>query len=237
MTILLTTDPILEDIQKYFKDYGVQSSLSEHRLDFEADYVDSVFLGTKGGIRNAGSLKLENSPIDYINIIKKYEYEKCDYVAGAHVGMGIHKHSWWKIRFFLSFPESYELGPLNIGTISTVKKGLLHSVVESFLWNGYQKLTTLPPGLIRDNVVDQLSEDQRLRQLMTKCLLNERTITVSRYSPRCVSDTVKTNSKIVISSSWKFQKDLFINHETIEMYERIAEIVKHTVNNLKYHLT
>lgn len=237
MTILLTTEPILEDIQKHFKDYGIQSSLSEHRLDFEADYVDSIFLGTKGGIGNVGSLKLENSPIDYVHIIKKYEYAKCDYVAGGHVGMGIHKHSWWKIRFFLSFPESYEIGPLNIGTISTVKKSLFHSVVESFMWNGYQKLTTLPPGLVRDNVVDPLNGDQRLRQLMIKCLLNERTITVSRYSPSSVSDIVKTNSKIVISSSWKLQKDIFVSRETIEMYERMAEIIKQTVNNLKYHLT
>jgi hypothetical protein len=46
-----------------------------------------------------------------------------------------------------------------------------------------------------------------------------------------------TNSKIVIESTWKLQKDLFIDDSTLDMYEKIAEIVKDMINNLKYHLT
>ncbi len=237
MTMMLTVDPILEKIQKYFKDYGIKSSISEKRLDFEADYLDANILETKKGTRNVGTLKLENSPIDYINIIKKQEYVRCDFAVGGHVGMGVHKHSWWKLRFFLAFPDSIKIGPFDIGTITTIKKGLFHTEVENFMWNGYQKLTTLPPGLVRDNVVEPLDEDQRLRQLMHKCLLKERTITISRYSPSHESNTVKTNSKIIITSKWKFQKELFVDYNTIEMYEKMAKIVKQTVNNLKYHLT
>ncbi len=42
------------------------------------------------------------------------------------------------------------------------------------MWNGYPKLTTLPPGLVRDNVVEPLYQDQRLQQLMTNvCSKNE----------------------------------------------------------------
>jgi len=237
MTMLITTEPVLEKIQKHFKDKGIKSSISEQKLDFEADYLDTYFLGTRDGIGNAGSLKLEDSPIDYIHFIKKQEYAKCDFAVGGHVGMGVHNHSWWKMRFFLAFPESIRIGPFDIGTITTIKKGLFHSKVESFMWNGYQKLTTLPPGLVRDNVAEPLYQDQRLKELMTKCLLKERTITVSRYSPSHESKSVKTNSKITIESKWKLQKDLFLDYDTIEMYERIAEIVKQTVNNLKYHLT
>ena len=237
MTMLITSDPILEKIQKHFEDHGIKSSISEQNLDFEADYLDACFLGTRDGIGNAGSLKLENSPIDYIHFIKKQEYAKCDFAVGGHVGMGVHKHSWWKMRFFLVFPESIRIGPFDMGTISTIKKGLFHSEDESFMWNGYQKLTTLPPGLVRDNVAEPLYEDQRLRRLMTKCLLKERIITISRYSPRHESKALKTNSKIVIESKWKLQKNLFLDYETIEMYEIMATITKQVVNNLKYHLT
>ena len=237
MTMQVLYEPILEKIQKHFKDYGIISSIPEQRLDFESDHLNTIFLGTKNGISSAGSLKLENFPIDYINIIKKQEYARCDYVLGGHVGMGIHKHVWWKMRFFLSFPEPICIGPFDIGTISTIKKGLLRSKVESFMWNGYTKLTTLPPGLVRDDVVEPLNQDQRLRVLMTKCLLKERIITISRYSPRRESKALKTNSKIVIESKWKFQSDLFVDDDTIEMYKKMAEIVKQTVNNLKYHLT
>ena len=237
MTILITSDPVLEKIQKHFEDHGIKSSISEQNLDFEADYLDACFLGTNDGIGNAGSLKLENSPIDYIHIIKKQEYAKCDFVVGSHVGMGVHKHSWCKMRFFLVFPELIRIGPFDIGTISTIKKGLFRSEVESFMWNGYQKLTTLPPGLLRDNVAEPLYEDQRLRRLMTKCLLKERIITISRYSPSHETKALKTNSKIVIESKWKLQKDLFLDYETIEMYEKMATITKQVVNNLKYHLT
>lgn len=236
MTMQLTSDPILERIQKYFKDYGIRSTISEEKLDFESDYMDINFLGTRDGIGNVGSLKVENSPIDYIHILKKQEYAKCDYAVGGHVGMGIHKHSWWKMRFFLTFPESIRIGPFDIGTISTIKKGRFHSKIESFMWNGYPKLTTLPPGLVRDNVAEPLYQDQRLRTLMTKCLLKERVITISRYSPR-ESNALKTNSKIVIESKWKHQRDLFADNDTIEMYERMAKIAKQTINNLKYHLT
>ena len=237
MTILLTHDPILEKIQNHFEGYGIRSTISEKRYDFEDDYFDSYLLETKGGIGNAGTLKLEHSPIDYVHVLKKQEYVKCDYAVGGSVGMGIHKHSWWMMRFFLVLPESINLGPFDIGTIATVKKGLFHSEVESFMWNGYPKLTTLPPGLIRDNVVEPLDQDKILRRLIPKCLLKERIITISRYSPHKESTRLKTNTKILIKSKWKIQKELFVDRDTLDMYERMAEIVKKTVNNLKYHLT
>lgn len=104
------------------------------------------------------------------------------------------------------------------------------------MWNGYQKLTTLPPGLLRDNVGDALYQDQILKQLMTKCLIKEKVIKVSRYSPKD-TETVITNSQIVMESQWKLLKDIYLDYETIEMYERITEIIKDKVDELRYHLT
>jgi len=238
MTLLLMTDPVLEKIQNHFESMGLQSSIVDEKLDFELDYKDVHFMDGKNGIGTAGSLRLKDSPIDYLHIIKKQEYAKCDFAVGGHVGMGVHIHSWYKMRFFLSFPESIKLGPFDMGTLTTIKKGLLHSEVESFAWNGYQKLTTLPPGLVRDNVAEALYSDKILKKLMMKCLLKERTITVSRYSPTIpVEVTAKpTNSKIKIESTWKLQKDMFIDKDTLDMYEILAGIVKSTVNTLKYHL-
>ena len=40
MALLLISDPILEKIQKHFKRYGIKSSISDERLDFESDYPD-----------------------------------------------------------------------------------------------------------------------------------------------------------------------------------------------------
>lgn len=237
MTMLLNADPVLGKFQKHIEILGVRSKIPDQKLDFESDYKESHLLGTKEEIGSAGSLELVGSPIDYIHLIKKQEFAKCDFAVGGHVGMGVHIHSWWKIRFFLSFPESIKLGPFDMGTLTTVRKGMFHSKVESFLWSGYQKLTTLPPGLVRDNVADALYSNQILQQLMIKCLLKERTITVSRYSSKHHEPNTKpTHSKVIIESTWKLQKDLFMDEDTLCMYEKIAEIVRFTVNNLKYHL-
>lgn len=236
MTMLLMADPILERLKNHFEKYGANSSIVDDKLDFELDYMDAKLLGTTNGIGSVGSLKLADSSIDYINIIKKQQYDKCDFAMGGFAGMGIHLHSWWKIRFFISFPETINLGPFDIGTISTIKKRLLHSNLENFAWSGYQKLTTLPPGLLQDNVADALYSNQLLRKLMMECLLKERTILVSRYSAPKEKKPFSTNSKIKIESTWKLQKDLFIDESTLDMYKKIAEIVKGMVNNLKYHL-
>ena len=232
------TDPILDKIQKHFEGLGLKSSITDEKLDYELNYKDIRLMDGKNGIGTAGSLRLENSPINHLHIVKKQEYAKCDFAVGGHVGMGVHIHSWWKMRFFLSFPESIKLGPFDMGTLTTIKKGLLYSKVESFIWNGYPKLTTLPPGLVRDDVSSALYSDKKLQQLMMRCLLKEGTIIISRYSPT-IYEGIKaksTNSKIKIETQWKLHKDLFIDKDTLDMYERLTIIVKDTVNNLKYHL-
>jgi len=237
MSILIHNEPVLEKMYKHFKDNGISSSFLKQKLDFETNYLYPHFLGTSVTIRNVGSLKLENSPIDYIHIIKKEEEVKCDYVMGSHVGMGLHKHTWWKLRFFLSFPEQINIGPLKIGTISIIKKGLFNSKIEDYYWNGYPKLTTLPPGIVNDNVVESLDSDSTLRDLMIKCLINERVITISKYSSENTSNRLKTNSKIVIEAKWRIKRELRLDKDTLDMYEKMAKIIKQTINNLKYHLT
>ncbi len=44
MTMIITTEPILEKIQKNFKGHGIKSSISEQNLNLEADYFDAYFL-------------------------------------------------------------------------------------------------------------------------------------------------------------------------------------------------
>ena len=238
MTLLLMADPILEKIQKHFESLGLKSSIVEEKLDFELDYKDGYLMEGKGEIGTAGSLRLKDFPVDYLHVVKKLEYAKCDFAVGGHVGMGIHIHTWYKMRFFLSFPELIKLGPFDMGTLRSIKKGLLHSKVENFVWNGYQKLTTLPPGLVHDNVAEVFYSDKKLQQLMMKCLLKEKTITVSRYSPTFLTGTIAkpTNSKIKIESKWKLQNELFIDEDTLEMYKTLAENIKRVVIALKYHL-
>ena len=234
MNILIQIQPELSKVQGSLRELGVSTVIPQEIFDFEQDFPKATQLGTSNGIGSVGVLAINNSPIDFIQILKKQEFVKCDYVMGGHVGMGVHKHSWYKFRFFLSFPKAIHLGPLDMGTITTIKKGLVHSKVQEFVWSGYQKLTTLPPGLVRDSVSEKLNEDQRLRVLMTKCLIKERTIKVSRYVPQSIE---KKDSKIVIESQWKIQRELKIDAETFEMYERVAEDIKSKVDELKYHLT
>ena len=105
MTMLLHVQPEIRKFQEHLEKNGIVSIVPSEKLDFEADYMDSVFLGTKDGIANVGALELKNSPIDYIQLVKKQKCVRCHYVMGSHVGMGIHKHTWWKIRFF--FDVSY----------------------------------------------------------------------------------------------------------------------------------
>lgn len=235
MSNLLQIQPELAKVQESLRGLGVTTSIPHERFDFEQDYPKSTHLGTEDGIGNVGVLVLDDSPIDYIQILKKQKFVKCDYVMGGHVRMGVHMHSWYKFKFFLSFPKKIHLGPLDMGTITTIKKGLMHSKIQDFVWSGYQKLTTLPPGLVRDSVAEELSQDQRLQVLMTKCLLKEKIIKVSRYVSQKTVE--KKDSKIVIESQWKIQRDLKIDAETFEMYERIAEDIKSKVDELKYHLT
>ena len=136
----------------------------------------------------------------------------------------------------MAFPANIYLGPLDLGTITTIKKGLFHSEIENVVWNGYPKLTTLPPGLIRDNVVEALDHNQKLRNLMRKCLQKEKIITISRYSAKETKE-VKTNVKIIISSQWKVLRDINLDTTTLSMYEIMAQIVKKKIQELKYHLT
>jgi len=235
MSILLTSDPTIEKLQNHFKNYGMNASTLNQKFDFEDEFISSNLLVNEDGIGNLGTIKISDSPIDYINVLKKQKLAKCGFAVGGYAGMGVHIHSWLKLRFFLSFPSNINIGPLNMGTLTTIKKSLLKSEVEKYDWSGYKKLTTLPPGLVLDNVADFLDKDQVLCQLMTKTLLKEKVIMISRYNiPH--SKGLKTNAKIVIESSWKFQKDVFLDNDSIRMYELMAEIIKRVVNNLKYHL-
>ena len=193
MTMLVTSNPILGKMQKHLEEYGLLSSIVEEKLDFEQDYWDANLLGTTDCIGSVGSLKLFDSPIDYINIVKKQKFVKCDVAMGGSVGMGVHLHSWWKIRFFISFPDYIKLGPFDIGTITSIKKGCLRSTVENFVCSGYQKLTTLPPGLIRDNVADVLYSDQLLKKLS----INPQTILLAKNGEIVTEDTKLENKDTI----------------------------------------
>jgi hypothetical protein len=58
-------------MQNHLEEYGLNSFIVEKKLDFELNYLDANLLGTTDGIGSVGSLKLVDSPIDYVNIVKK----------------------------------------------------------------------------------------------------------------------------------------------------------------------
>lgn len=248
-------DKMAKKMHKHLKSLGLDCQLMpDGTLDFEYDYPRSSFDGPNPGTASRGVLKV-TGPIDYIDILKKKTVTKSEFAPGGIYGMGIAEGTMWKMRYFLSFPPEISLGPLNIGTLTKILKGRIHSKVEDFIWDGYGKLTTLPPGLIPDDVIATLNSDHVLRNLMTHSLLKERVITVSVYKPKTKVNydylqIVKDDSywykykpkkesyaRILITSEWKSQKDTFIDSETLEMYVMIAKTIKGMVEKLKYHLT
>ncbi|CDI05977.1 hypothetical protein NITUZ_40143 [Candidatus Nitrosotenuis uzonensis] len=248
-------DKMAKKMHKHLESLGLDCKLiPDGTMDFEYDYPRSSLDGPNPGVASRGVMKV-NDHIDYIDILKKKTVTKSEFAPGGMYGMGIAEGTMWKLRYFLSFPSEINIGPLNIGTLTKILKGRIHSKVEDFIWDGYGKLTTLPPGLIPDDVIAVLSGDAVLRELMMHSLLKERIITVSVYTPKTKVNydylqIVKDDSywykykpkkesyaKILITSEWKSQKDAFPDKETLAMYQKIAEDIKTMVDKLKYHLT
>lgn len=238
--MLVYSNQLLERLHNLLDEFGTKSDIiSDRTLDFEYDY-DSFHLARSNGICSIGALRLFGAPIDYVHVLKQQKLEDCQFVPGGSLGLGKHIHSWFKIRYFLSFPNEIQIGPLDIGTVTTIKHDLLKSKVEGFFWNGYGKLTTLPPGILRDNLVEMLDADGILRDLMGKNLLKERVIKIRRYTPLIQSKEKHasiTNSKIVIESGWKLQKDIMSERDNLELYFTMAFIIKTAINNLQYRLS
>ncbi|NDB46159.1 MAG: hypothetical protein EB150_03560 [Nitrososphaeria archaeon] len=255
-TIVATTveDKVAKKLFKHIESFGLECKLiPDGMMDFEYDYPRSSLDGPAPGIASRGVIKVTGD-IDYIDLLKRKTVTKSEFAPGGMYGMGVAEGTTWKLRFFLSFPSEYELGPLNFGTLTKVLKGRLHSKVDDFIWSGYGKLTTLPPGLVADDVIGVLNADKKLHDLMMHALLKEQVITVSTYAPKAkvnydISQIVKDDSywykykpkkeshaKLVITSEWKSQKDIMLDREILEAYSRIATNLKGIVEKLRYHL-
>jgi hypothetical protein len=247
-------EKVAKKLHKHLLSLGLDCKLiPDGTLDFEYDYPRSSLDGPNPGIASRGVMKVSDS-IDFLDVLKRKTVTKSEFAPGSIYGMGMAEGTTWRIRYFLSFPPEISLGPLNIGTLTKILKGRLKSKVEDFIWDGYGKLTTLPPGMVQDDVVATLNADARLKELMMHSLIKERVITISVYKPKTkvnyeISQIVKDDSywykykpkkesyaKILITSEWKGQHDLFIDKETLEMYQRIASDIKELVSKLQYHL-
>jgi hypothetical protein len=255
-TIVATAveEKVAKKLHKHLTSLGLDCKLiPDGTMDFEYDYPRSSLDGPTPGVASRGVFKVTGG-FDYIDILKRKTVSKSEFAPGGFYGMGIAEGTMWKLRFFLSFPSEYNLGPLNFGTLTKVLKGRFHSKVEDYIWSGYGKLTTLPPGMIADDVIAALNADKKLHDLMMHALLKEHTITVSVYKPKAkvnyeISQIVKDDSywykykpkkesyaKVMITSEWKVQKDLFMDPQTLEAYQKLGSIIKGTVEKLKYHL-
>jgi hypothetical protein len=242
-------------LHKHLSSLGLECKLiPDGMMDFEYDYPRSSLVGPNPGIASRGVIKANDS-IDYIDLLKRKTVTKSEFALGGSYGMGIAEGTTWKLRFFISLPSEYNLGPLNFGTLTKILKGRFHSKVEDFIWSGYGRLTTLPPGMVQDDVIAVLNADKRLHELMIHALLKEQIISVSAYAPKAKVDYEKaqiakddsywfkykpkkeSHAKLVISSEWKSEKDIFIDKDTLEAYQRIASNIKSTVEKLRYHLT
>ncbi|MBM3905792.1 MAG: hypothetical protein FJ354_03800 [Thaumarchaeota archaeon] len=255
-TIVATTveEKLAKKLYKHLDSLGLDCQLiPDGMMDFEYDYPRSSLDGPNPGVASRGVIKVTGD-FDYIDVLKRKTVSKSGFAPGGFYGMGIAEGTMWKLRLFLSFPSEYDLGPLNFGTLTKILKGRFHSKVEDFIWSGYGKLTTLPPGLIADDVIAVLNEDKKLRELMMHALLKDHTITVSVYKPKAkvnyeISQIVKDDSywykykpkkeshaKIMITSEWKVQKDILLDRQTLEAYQRLSANIKSTVEKLKYHI-
>jgi len=242
-------------LEKHLNSNGLSCSLlDDGTMDFEYDYPRDSLEKPIEGISSRGVMSVQDAGFDYLDILKHKTISDVPVTTGSPYGDWYKEGILWRFRFFLCFPPKTTIGPLNIGTLTKVMKGRLHSKIEDFIWNGYGKLTTLPPGLIRDNVMESLSENKRLRELMMNCLLKEKTIKISVYRPKTkvnyeelkklskdswaykYKPKKESNAKIVMTSSWKPQKLLFLDKDTIEMYSIIGKTIKQMVETLKYHL-
>lgn len=233
-------DKFIEKLHDHLESVGIKSEiLPLGSMDFEYDYPRISLVGPSEGTASMGAMRVWDSSIVYLDILKRKILEQSDFAPGGSFGLGVYEFTTWKIRFFLSLPPTIRLGPLNIGTITKVLKGKFHSKIEDFVWNGYGKLTTLPPGLVRDDMIGVLNSDTRLRELMMKSLLKEKIITVSHYTPKKKKEQsggYESFAKVMITSDWKPSGDLFIDKDTAETYQRIATNVKNAIKTLRYVL-
>lgn len=227
--------------------------IADGTMDFEYDYPRVSLDDPVEGIASRGVMRTHEDGFDFIDVLKRKTVRESLIAPGGSRGMGIAEGVTWKLRFFLSFPSTVNIGPLKFGTLTKIKKGRFSSKVEDFIWNGYGKLTTLPPGLLHDDVIATLNKDQDLRISMIDSLHKEGTITVSVYRPKAKVDyeikhitddslwykykpKKESFAKVVITSDWKGEKDLFINKNTLEVYRRIGKTIKNMVQVLDYHL-
>lgn len=247
-------EKIAMKLEQHLKSKGLSCQLlSDGVMDFQYDYPRVSLDGPHEGIASRGAMIVKDAGFDYIDILKKKTISSKPVSTGSPYGDWYGEGTFWKIRYFLSFPQKTTFGPLKIGTLTKILKGRFSSKVEDFIWNGYGKLTTLPPGLIRDNVVEYLNGN-KLRELMMQSLLKEKTITLSVYTPKTkvnhealkkispeswsykYKPKKESYTKIVMTSEWKPEKLLYLNEETIETYNIIATTIKNVVDKLKYHL-
>lgn len=247
-------DKVAKKMQKHLSSHGLDCTpIPDGTMDFEYDYPRSSLEGPIAGIASRGVFKVKDT-IDFIDILKRKTITESQFAPGGSHGMGIAEGTTWKMRYFLSFPREIDIGPLNIGTMTKVLKGRFHSKVEDFLWDGYGKLTTLPPGMIKDDIIAVLNADSELKELMMNALVKEQVITVSVYKPKTkvnyeIAQIVKDDSywykykpkkeshaKIMITSEWKSQKDLFVDSDTLKLYQKMASDIKETVERVSYHL-
>ena len=238
--MLIFHDPIVEKIHKHLESVGLRTQILDSGLmDFEYDYPRIPLTGPSEGISDMGAMKVFDSSIDYLDIIKRKILEQSSFAPGGSSGLGVFEYTTWKMRFFLALPSSMTLGPLNLGTLTKILKQRFGSKVEDYIWSGFGKLTTLPPGTVYDDVTSILNSDKELKELMLRALLKEKVISVSVYSPKKKveqSGGKESLAKVMITSEWKPQKDLFLDKHSLGSYERIAADLKGLITKLRYVL-
>ena len=227
--MLLIQEKIADKIHKHLESLGMKTEMLS----------PLSVIGPSEGASTMGAMQVYHSSIDYVDIVRRKVIEESSFAPGGLNGLGVIEYTAWKLRFFLKIPPVSSLGPLNISTITKVLKGRFHSKVEDFVWSGYGKLTTLPPGIVHDDVIAVLNSDSELRTLMMDSLLKEKIITISAYSHKIdIEQTGEKQSlaRLIISSDWKPQKSLFIDEHVLQTYERIATDVKGAIEKLRYVL-
>lgn len=126
-----------------------------------------------------------------------------------------------------------KLAPMDVFTESSIEKGFTHSKVVDVAWKGSGKMTTLPAHIQKDDLLEKLNGDQKLKMIVLQNLINEKMIRVKAYIPK-KKEGERWNDYVVIFGDWRDSRSIFVGKECFDMYDSIAHITKEMTGSLKY---
>lgn len=229
--MLVQRDDMLDRFRLHLNSIDVNcNALERGSIDIDNEFRQKAQGYT--GTMNVGSFRIFSKNIDYVNIIECLGYQVGSRSYGRY-SRSEHVADLWQARYFLQTDKQGKLAPMDVFTESSVEKGFMHSKVVDVVWKGSGKMTTLPPHIQNDDLLEKLNNDQQLKAMLMQNLIKEKTIRAKAYIPK-KKDDEEWKDYVVIFGDWRESKNLFVSKECFDMYDRIAYIVREMISSLKY---